>query len=105
MGAPFRHTLRHGAARLKGHLGTAYNNTKGGLERLDNAVQTVRTVHSAVAPLLNHSREGVIINNTMKNLGKSYDAIREKVVAGDRIGHTVASVASAVNKKTMGIGL
>ena len=90
---------------MKGHLGTAYNQTKGGLERLDNAVHTVRTVHSIVAPLINHTREGAILNNTMKNLGKSYDAIREKVVAGDRIGNAVVSVADAVHKKGMSIGL
>ena len=108
MGAPFQHTrskLRHGAVRLKGHLGTAYVHTKGGLERMDNAVHTVRTVHSAGAPLINHTREGAILNANMKNLGNSYDAIREKVVAGDRIGKAVASVAGAVHKHSMGIGL
>ena len=83
---------------MKGHLGTAYTHTKGGLEHLDNAVRTVRSVHSAVAPLINHTREGARLNNAMKNLGKSYDAIREKVVAGDRIGKAVVSVACAVRK-------
>ena len=90
---------------MKGHLGTAYIHTKGGLAHLDDAVHTVRSVHSAVAPLINHTREGAILNDTMKNLGKSYDAIREKVVAGDRIGNAVVSVAGAVHKKGMGIGL
>lgn len=99
MGAPFRHT------RSKLRLGTAYVHTKGGLERMDNVIHAVRTVHSVVAPLINHTREGAILNASMKNLGKSYDAIREKVVAGDRIGNAVVSVAGAVHKKSMGIGL
>ena len=108
MGAPLQHTrtkLRQGVARMKGHLGTAYTHTKGGLEHLDNAVHTVRSVHSAVAPLINHTREGAILNTSMRNFGKSYDAMREKVVAGDRIGKAVVYVAGAVHHKGMGIGL
>ncbi len=108
MGAPFQHTrskLRQGAVRMKGHFGTIYNHTKGSLERIDNAVQTVRKIHSAVAPLINHTREGASLNNTMKNFGKSYDAIREQVVTGDRVGRAVVSAAGAIHKKTMGIGL
>jgi hypothetical protein len=108
MGAPFQHTrskIRHGAVRMKGHLGNAYVHVKGGLELADNVIHTVRTVHSAVAPLIDHTRQGAILNDTMKNWGNTYDAIREKVVEGDRVGNAVVSLARAVHKHPMGIGL
>ena len=100
-----RNRLQRSAAGLKGHLGTAYTYGKAGLERMDNVVGAVRMVHSVVAPHINHTREGAILNASMRNFGTSYDAIRQKVIEGDQIGNAVVSAASAVHKKSMGIGL
>jgi len=108
MGAPFQQTrakLRRQAINLKGHLGNGYQHVRGRLQQLDGAIQTVKAVHSAVAPLINHTQQGHIFNENMKHLGKSYDAIRSKVVQGDNIARTAVAVGGALHKKGMSIGL
>jgi len=108
MGVPMQHTrakLRQAAYNIKGHIGTGYHQARGRLQTLDGAIQTVRAAHSAVAPLINHTQQGFIFNENMKHLGKSYDAIRSKVVQGDNIVRTAVAVGGALHKKGMSIGL
>jgi hypothetical protein len=108
MGAPFQHTrakLRRQAINIKGHLGNGYQHVRGRLEQLDGAIQTVKTVHSVLAPHINHTPQGFIFNENMKHLGKSYDAIRSKVVQGDHMVRTAVAVGGALHKQGMSIGL
>ena len=108
MGAPFRITrakLQQHAVKLKGHLEVGYHRTKDTLGKLDNAIQTVKAVHTVVAPLINHTREEFIFNEIMKHLGKSYDAIRSKVIHGDNVVRTAVAVGGALHKKGMSIGI
>ena len=108
MGAPFQHTrakLRRQAIVLKGHLGTGYQHAKGGLQKLDSAIQTVKAVHGVVAPLINHTPQGHAFNENMKHFGKNYEAIRSRVMTGDNIVRTAVAVGGALHKKGMSIGL
>ena len=91
--------------KVKSQLGTRYNQSREVLGRLDDAVQTVKRVHSFVAPLINHTREGRILNNHLSKATNSYDTIRDRVLNGDRAIQTVAHVMGVLQKMNVHIGL
>ena len=108
MGAPFRHTrtkLQQHATKLKGHLAVGYSRTREGLGKLDHAVQTVRAVHNMVAPFIGHTQQGLLFNENMKHVGKSYAAVRSQVMHGDNLVRTAVAVGGALHKHSMSIGL
>ena len=100
-----RQVLRSAAYRLKGHLGTRYNQTREVLGRLDDGVQTVKRIHTFVAPLINHTREGRILNNNLGKATNSYDTIRDRVINGDRALQSTAHVIGGLQKMGVHIGL
>ena len=73
MGAPFRQTrtkLRQAAYNIKGHIGRGNHEARGGLQKLDGAIQTAKAVHSVVAPLINHTQQGALFNENMKHFNQ-----------------------------------
>ena len=100
-----RQDLRNVAHRVKGQLGTRYNQGREVLGRLDDGVQTVKRVHSFVAPLINHTREGRILNNNLTKATNSYDTIRDRVINGDRAIQSTAHVIGGLQKLGVHIGL
>ena len=99
-----RQDLRSAAHRLKGHLGTRFNQTREVLGRLDDGVQTVKRIHTIVAPLIDHTRRGRILNDNLSKATNSYDTIRDKVINGDRAIQTTAHVIGGLQKMGVHIG-
>ena len=100
-----RQDLRSAAHKIKSQMGTRYNQTRDVLGRLDDGVQTVKRVHSFVAPLINHTREGRILNNNLSMATNSYDTIRDRVINGDRAIQTAAHVIGGLQKLGVHIGI
>ena len=100
-----KHDLRGAAYRFKRHLGTRYDQSREVLGRIDDGVQTVKRVHSFVAPLINHTRQGRILNANLTNATNSYDTIRDKVINGDREIQTALRVVGGLHKMGVHIGL
>ena len=76
-----------------------YRRAKEVIGRLDDGVQTIKHVQTFVAPLLNHTREGRILNEHLSKATHSYDTIRNHVANADRTGQAVARVVGALSKK------
>jgi len=100
-----RQDLRNAAHKVKSQLGTRYNQSREVLGRLDDGVQTVKRVHTFVAPLINHTREGRILNNNLTKATNSYDTIRDRVINGDRAIQSTAHVIGGLQKLGVHIGL
>ena len=82
-----------------------YQRAKEVLGRLDDGVQTIKHVQTFVAPLLNHTREGRILNQHLSNATHSYDTIRNHVANADRTATAVARVVGGLQKQGVHIGL
>ena len=92
------HHVKH-----KFHQG--YRRAKEVLGRLDDGVQTIKHVQTFIAPLLNHTREGRILNEHLSKATHSYDTIRNHVANADRTVNAVARVVSSLQKQGFHIGL
>jgi len=108
MGIPFQHTrnkLRQTARKLKGQLEPAYHLTRHVLGHVDKEVHTLKAIHSVVAPLIDLTAQGRILNDNLSRASSSYDTIRNHVANADKMGRAAVGIAGILNKHSVGIGL
>jgi hypothetical protein len=108
MGAPFQHArnkLRQTAQQLKGHLEPSYHIAKRLLGHVDREVQTMKAIHSFVAPVMDLTAQGRILNNKIGRASNSYDTIRGHVANADKVGRATVGVINELHKRSVGIGL
>ena len=89
--------LRHTARNVKYHLGRSYDHAKHVLGKLDEGMHTVRIMHHVVKPTLQIVHPEA--NKSLTKMIKSYDSIRDNVVAADRALQTAGHVADFVGKR------
>lgn len=108
MGIPLQHTrnkLRQAVHRLKGHLEPSYHRAKDALGHLDREVQTLKAIHSYVAPVMDLSTQGRILNDKLSRASNSYDTIRKHVATADQVGRAAVGVVGVLHKHGVSIGL
>ena len=108
MGIPFQHTrnkMRQTAQKLKGHLEPSYHRARDALGQVDREVQTLKAIHFFVAPVMDLTSQGRILNDKLSRASTSYDTIRSHVAHADHVGRSAAAVVNAFHKQSIGIGL
>ena len=93
------------ADRIKGHLEPSYNQARRVLGNVDNEIQTLKAIHSFIAPVLDLHSQGRVFNDKLNRASNSYDNIRNHVAAADKMGRSAASVVATLSKHGVGIGL